>query len=338
MISEPVQFYITTILVLYGTALISAFGLNLQFGVTGILNFGYAVVLGAGGYTAALLSLGPAESTFQQYFFGAKLPFPFPLIAACLVGAAISLLLGMLSLRRVRGDYQALVLLVVSTIATRFVENQKGLLNGGAGLANIPRPLVDWFGSASLTYHWFFVGITAILVILAYFTVQRVSASPFGRILRAVRDNPEAASALGKDPVRYRMYAMVIGGAIGGIGGALSAQYLTGWSTTNWIYLVTFTYFTGIILGGAGNNLGVAFGIALIPVGFREITRLLPPIGYPGMIEALQWVAIGALTLFVLYIRPNGVIPEKFIQFNRKGRSDSPFIQSLLHKNKHPEI
>ena len=245
---------------------------------------------------------------------------------------------GYAQLKRVRGDYQALVLLVVSSIATRFVENQKGLLNGGAGLANIPRPLVDWFGSANLTYHWFFVGITAILVILVYFTVQRVSASPFGRILRAVRDNPEAASALGKDPVRYRMYAMVVGGAIGGIGGALSAQYLTGWSTTNWIYLVTFTYFTGIILGGAGNNLGVAFGIALIPVGFREITRLLPPIGYPGMIEALQWVAIGVLTLFVLYIRPNGVIPEQFIRFDRKGRSDSSFIHSLLHKKKEPKI
>ena len=82
MISEPVQFYITTILVLYGVALISALGLNLQFGVTGILNFGYAVVLGAGGYTAASNSLGPARSTFQQYFFGAKLPFPIPLIAA----------------------------------------------------------------------------------------------------------------------------------------------------------------------------------------------------------------------------------------------------------------
>jgi branched-chain amino acid transport system permease protein len=131
------------------------------------------------------------------------------------------------------------------------------------------------------------------------------------------------------------MYAMVIGGAIGGIGGALSAEYLTGWSTTNWITLVTFTYFTGIILGGAGNNLGVAFGIALIPVGFREITRLLPPIGYPGLIEALQWVAIGILTLLVLYIRPSGIIPEKFIRFDRKGRADAPINQGVYQSARH---
>jgi branched-chain amino acid transport system permease protein len=129
------------------------------------------------------------------------------------------------------------------------------------------------------------------------------------------------AAALGKDVARLQLLVMAIGGAAGGLSGAMTAQYLTGWNPESWLILVTFTYFTGIILGGAGNALGVAAGIALIPIGLREATRFLPAIGYPGLIEALQWVVIGLLALAVLWLRPAGIVPERVVTYAATGRA-----------------
>ncbi|MEX0629608.1 MAG: branched-chain amino acid ABC transporter permease [Chloroflexota bacterium] len=320
MIPEAWQFYIATLIVLYAVTLIAAFGLNLQYGVTGILNFGYAVPIGVGGYTAALLTLGPPQGRFQTYWFGLELPFPLPWLAAAAMGALVSLALGFIVAGRLRGDYQAIVLLAVSVIATRLVQVQKEIVNGGAGLANVPQPLRD-FVDSSIAYQWLYVGLAVAVAGGTWFVVHRISRAPLGRALRAVRDSPEVAAALGKDVARLQLLVMAIGGAAGGLSGAMTAQYLTGWNPESWLLLVTFTYFTGIILGGAGNALGVAVGIALIPIGFREATRFLPAIGYPGLIEALQWVVIGLLALLVLWLRPAGIVPERVVAYEPTGRA-----------------
>lgn len=325
MIPDALQFYIATLVVLYAITLIAVLGLNLQYGVTGILNFGYAIPIGLGGYVAALLSLGPPEGTFQTYLFGLGLPFPIPWLAAAAAGAIISLVLGALVTGRLRGDYQAIVLLAVSVIATRFIQNQKELVNGGAGLANIPQPMRDLVDSP-LSYQWTFAALAVLLAVGTYVVMERISKGPIGRALRAVRDNPAAAAAIGKDTVRLQLLVMAVGGAAAGLAGAMTAQYLTGWNPDSWLMLLTFTYFTGLILGGAGNSLGVALGIALIPIGFREATRFLPTIGYVGLIEALQWVAIGLLALLVLYLKPNGILPERPVRYSRQGRVSSNLL------------
>jgi branched-chain amino acid transport system permease protein len=319
MISDQLQFYFATLIVLYAITLIAVLGLNLQYGVTGILNFGHAISIGIGGYTAALLSLGPPEGAFQTYFFGAVLPFPLPWLAAALSGTLAAVVLGVLVIGRLRGDYQAIVLLALSVIATRLVQNQKAVVNGGAGLANIPQPFRDVVDS-SLAYQWLYAAVAVALAGGTYVLMHRLSAGPIGRALRAVRDDPAAAEALGKDARRLQLTVMGIGGAAGGLAGGMLAQYLTGWNPDAWLVLVTFTYFTGLILGGAGNTLGVALGIALIPIGFREAARFLPTIGYVGFIEAIQWVVIGVLALLVLYLKPNGLLPERPIPYSRTGR------------------
>ena len=137
--------------------------------------------------------------------------------------------------------------------------------------------------------------------------------------------------SLGALPAKLRHEAAAdleeaVGGAAAGLAGAMTAQYLTGWNPDSWLMLLTFTYFTGLILGGAGNSLGVALGIALIPIGFREATRFLPTIGYVGLIEALQWVAIGLLALLVLYLKPNGILPERPVRYSRQGRVSSNLL------------
>ena len=128
--SEELQFYVATLVVLYAITLIAVLGLNLEYGVTGILNFGHAISIGIGGYTAALLTLGPPEGSFQTYLFGLELPFPIPWIAGAATGSLVALALGVLIVGRLRGDYQAIVLLAASIIATRLVQNQKGIFNG----------------------------------------------------------------------------------------------------------------------------------------------------------------------------------------------------------------
>jgi branched-chain amino acid transport system permease protein len=320
MIPEAWQFYAATLIVLYSTTLIAVLGLNLQYGVAGILNFGFALPLGVGGYVGAMLALPPASGTFQQYLFGLSLPFPVPWIGAALAGAIVSLGLALLVSARLRGDYQAIVLLAVSVIATRVVQNEKQLVNGGAGLANIPQPLRDLVDSP-IAYQWLFAAVAVVIAVAVFVVVDRITRSPMGRTLRAARDDRTVAAALGKDVSRLHLQVMATGGAAAGLSGAMTAQYLTGWNPESWLILTTFTLFTGLILGGAGNASGVALGVLLIPIGFREATRFLPAIGYPGLIDALQWVVIGVLALAVLWLRPGGILPERPLPYGPKGRT-----------------
>src|SRR5437870_3232246 len=140
--STATQFYITTLLVYLCVDMIACWGLNVQFGVAGLYNFAYIVFQAAGAYTAAILTLGPASGngSFQHYIGGAHAPFPLPILAAGAVGGGLSILLGLLTLRRLRSDYQAMVMLLVSLIATDVATSQTHLVNGPTGLALIPKP------------------------------------------------------------------------------------------------------------------------------------------------------------------------------------------------------
>lgn len=322
MLSQATEFYVGTLLILYLVTLVGALGLNLQFGTTGIWNFGFAVSIGAGGYASSILALGaPTESSPQEYLFGASLPFPFPWAAGFIAGAIVSLGMGAVSMRRLRGDYQAIVLLLISVIATRLVQNQKSLFNGNRGLGLIPQPLRTAVDS-SLAYQRLYLLVVAAVAVVTLILVRRITESPMGRVLRAVRDNPDAADAFGKNPFRARQYAMAIGGGLGGLSGAMLSSYITGWSPESWVMLTTFVLFTGVILGGPGNAWGVVAGIVFVPIGFRELTRLLPEVGYPGLVEALSLAAIGLLLLIALWLRPSGVLPERSVKYIRgAGRS-----------------
>jgi len=150
-VSTAWQFYVSTLLIYLGVDIMAVWGLNLQFGVAGISNFAFIVFQAAGAYTAAVLTLGqPGPGSFQQYLGGAHLPFPLPIIAAGLVGAALSVLIGLVGMRRLRTDYQAMVMLVVSLTATYIASNATGLVNGPAGLSLVPKPLEASFSLSLL--------------------------------------------------------------------------------------------------------------------------------------------------------------------------------------------
>lgn len=312
--SQSLQFYLSTLLIYIGVDFIACWGLNLQFGVAGILSFCFIVFQAAGAYTAAVLTLGPQPATgFQTYFGGAHWPFPLPEVAAAVVGAALAVLIGVLTLRRLRRDYQAIVMLVMSLIATLVATNATGLVNGSNGLSLIPKPLSNGFHLSpyGTAYQWVFAGIVAAIALLVYLVVRRITGSPYGRVLRAVRDNEQAASAVGKNAFVLRLGIFAVGGAIGAVSGALLVQSISAWSPSSWLYPETFSFFAAVIIGGSGNDLGVAIGALLVPVGFLEAVRFMPTIGGPQLLGALEWIAVGLLLLIFLWFRPRGVVPER---------------------------
>jgi len=308
------SFYLSTLAVYFFIDMLLAYALNMQFGWGGIPNFALIMFQAAGAYAAAVVSLGPDTGTnsFQRYAFGASWPFPLPLLVATVAGGLLALVVGTFSLRRIRRDYQAAILLIVSLIATGLVTNVVGFLNGSNGLTGVPRPLSGALSALSYDgYQWVYAVWCAVIAAGCYLLVARLGRSGWGRALRAVRDHEDAVAAAGVNPAAVRMQAFVLGGMITGLSGGLLVQFIAAWSPAAWGYAETFAVLTAIILGGVGNNWGIALGTLLVQVIFLQVPTFLPQVGYTGLIDALQWVLIGVLWLACLALRPRGLIPER---------------------------
>jgi branched-chain amino acid transport system permease protein len=220
-----------------------------------------------------------------------------------------------------RSDYLALVMLVVSQIAVNVVQNETGLFNGPAGLSLVPEPLSSTLKLSPITYQWFYVGLTALICLIVYAFVHRITGSPLGRALRALRDNEQAALACGKNVFALRMLSFMIGGAIAAISGAVLVEFIGTWAPGAWLYPETFVLLAAVVVGGSGNNLGVVVGALLVPVAFLEATRFLPTIpDHPGLIDAFQWITTALLMMVFLWFRPQGIFPERRRRFPRPGQ------------------
>jgi branched-chain amino acid transport system permease protein len=307
-------FYAINLLIYAGVDIIACLGLNQQFGVAGVTNFGFVIFQAAGAYTAAILSLPSqaANGGFQSYIGGWNLPFPLPWIGAAIAGGLIALPFTFLVGRRLRGDFAAVGLLVTAVMANLLVTNYRPLLNGAAGLSLVPAPLQGTYNPQSAGYQWLYAAVTLVLAAAVYLLVRRVTESPYGRSLRAMRDNDQVADSLGKNLLSLRTAMLVLGGALAGLSGAILVGFITLWAPSAWGYAETIVLFAAVIIGGAGNHRGAVLGAILVPVAFEEATRYIPSIpGKPGLVDDLQWVAIGLLIVLFLWFRPQGVLPER---------------------------
>ena len=305
------QFYIATLMVFAFVDIIAAAGLNLQFGLTGVYNFAFIVFQATGAYCTAVLSLGSPKAfgSFQTYILGLHLPFPLPLLASALVAGALGVGVGALTVRRLRADYLAIVMLVISLIATGLVTDYQGLFNGAAGLALIPQPFTSLI-SNSIVYDWLYAALAGVICALVLLAARMMIESPLGRSLRAVRENETAAAALGKNVTALRLLVFGVGGAMAGISGSLLASFTQAWSPSSWLYTETFVLFTALIVGGAGSNLGPVVGAVLVPVVLAEGSRYLPQFGPPTLVPSLEWIAIAVILLAFLWFWPRGIVPE----------------------------
>ncbi|HUZ19064.1 MAG TPA: branched-chain amino acid ABC transporter ATP-binding protein/permease [Acidimicrobiales bacterium] len=306
-------YYLTTLLVYGGVDAIACLGLSQQFGVAGVTNFGFIIFQAAGAYAAGVLSLpsDSANGAFQSYVGGLHLPFPFPLIGAAIVGGLLALPFASIVGKRLRGDFAAIGLLVTAVMANLLVTNYRPFLNGAAGLSLVPSPLGGLMNPQSVGYQWGYSAVAVVLAALTYLFVTRITNSPYGRTLRAMRDNDIVADSLGKNLRSLRTSSLVVGGAIAGLSGGMLVGFINLWDPQAWGYAETIVLFAAVIIGGLGNHRGAVLGAIVVPLGFEEASRYIPAIGNPGLIPALQWVAIGLLIVLFLWFRPQGILPER---------------------------
>lgn len=334
-------YYLTTVLVYGGVDAIACLGLSQQFGIAGVTNFGFIIFQAAGAYVAGVLSLGPDTmyGGFQSYVGGLHLPFPLPWVGATVAGALLSLPFTFLVGRRLRGDFAAIGLLVTAVMLNLLVTNYVPLFNGAAGLSLVPSPLQGVLNPQSATYQWGYGAVAVALAVLAFLLVNRVTESPYGRSLRAMRDNDIVAESLGVNLRARRTSALVLGGALAGLSGGVLVGFINLWDPGAWGYAESIVLFAAVIIGGLGNHKGALLGAVLVPLGFEEATRFIPSsIGPPGFIPALQWVAIGALIVVFLWSRPQGVLPERRRRLAQRLLAPAPAKAEMLATSALPTL
>ncbi len=227
--------------------------------------------------------------------------------------------------RRLRGDFAAVGLLVTAVMFNLLVTNFVPLFNGAAGLSLVPSPIQGSFNPQSAGYQWVYGAVAILLAFAVYWFVSRITNSPYGRTLRAARDNDLVADSLGKNLRSLRTSSLVIGGAIAGLSGGVLVGFINLWDPQAWGYAETVVLFAAVIIGGLGNHRGAMLGAVLVPVAFEEATRYIPPVpGNPNLIPALQWVVIGCLILVFLWFRPQGILPERRRKLATRTPDDAP--------------
>jgi branched-chain amino acid transport system permease protein len=308
-----VEYYAIVLLVYLGTDLLAAWGLNLEFGVAGVANLAFIVTIAAGAYAYVVLTLpSPAAGGgFQQYVGGLSLPFPVALAGGVLAGAVVGVLIGITGLKRLRPDYQAVAMLVVSLMAATIVTADTGFLGGNAGLVLLPN-FAPFSDQDPEVQRWLFVAIVAVCCIGGFLVLRRFTNGPIGRALRAMRDDENAAAAIGKDIVVMRLMVQAVGGGFGGLSGALLVAFIGGWSPGAWAYVETLALLTAVIVGGMGNNRGVTLGTFLIAIVLLQGVQFLPQISFRiGLREDLGWIVLGVVTIAFIWLRPQGMLPER---------------------------
>lgn len=311
--SSELSYYIANLGVYFLVYCILTLGLNISFGMAGILDFSYITFMAFGAYFAGVTALGrPTPDAEMSYILGLNWPFPLTLLAGAVAACLLGGLVGLLAMRRLRSDYLAIVLVAVWTIAWNLVSNVTGLFNGQAGVVGVPQPLASTFNVNPNSYVYVFIPLAAIFVVILFVVAYCVENSPFGRLLRAIRADPDVAASFGKQTFRARLVAMMLGCTYAGIGGALTIAFIGAMNPSGWAIVETVIVFSALIVGGRGNVFGAILGALLVRIVIIEGTGLIPQIpDHPELLGALRNIAIGALVIVVLYFRPQGVLPER---------------------------
>ena len=274
---------------------IATLGLNLQWGVNGQFNAGVVGFVAVGAYAFAILAMKSG------------LPFAVALAASLAISAAVALLVGVATLR-LRSDYLAIATFGVATSIQVLANNLEGLTGGSRGLVGIPRPF-EGFGQDvfSVLYLMLVFGLMA----LAYIALQTLLRSPWGRVLRAIREDEVAAAALGKNVVRFRLAAFVLGAMLMGLCGALYAGYVGAISPAEFLPIMTFQVWAMLIVGGSGSNRGAIVGSFLIwglwTFSGAAIVSALP-LGVQSHGGAIQAILVGLILVLTLLVRPHGIM------------------------------
>ena len=303
-------------LTLSGIYAILALGLNIQWGYAGMLNIGIGAFFAVGAYTSAIVTT-PASA---NRLGGLDLPVWIGLLLALMIAGILAFLIGIITLT-LRSDYLAIASIGIAEIVRLVLKNEAWLTNGVRGIAGIPKPLAGINpGGDALLYLLLVIGILA----LVFWFSERAYHSPWGRVLRAIREDELATLAAGKSVLNFRLQAFVLGSMAMGLAGGLYAHFVAFISPEAFQpEFATFIVWVMLIAGGSGNTRGAvlgAFTIWAVWSGTELLTNLLP-IAWVSRAGALRLLLIGVLLQVILLARPEGILPEKPPQGIVSGRA-----------------
>jgi branched-chain amino acid transport system permease protein len=289
------------------TYAIMCLGLNVQWGQTGLFNVGIAGFVAIGAYVSALLTTPDTADRFG----GFGLPIVAGWLGAALAAGLVAFLIGALTIR-LRADYLAIATFGVAVAVQLCALNLEVVTGGPFGIGFIPRPFASLAGDP-LAFSLANLGVLVLVVLALYLALERLLRSPWGRVLRAIREDEAAALALGKSATRFRLQAFAIGGAIMGLAGAAQAHFIGFIAPDNYMPMLTFQVWAMLIVGGSGNNRGAILGAILVwgiwAGSAVAIASLFPP-GEQARAASLQIVMIGVGLCAILLLRPRGILGE----------------------------
>lgn len=287
---------------------VAVLGLNLQWGFTGLFNVGVAGFVAVGAYTSAILTT-PA---IAERLGGFGWPVALGWLAAMLTSGVAGTLVGLLTLR-LRDDYLAIVTFGVAVLIQLVALNAQRLTGGPFGVQFIPKPMQAWLGTGT-PWTLAYLALAVAVLVLAYLALERLVASPWGRVLRAVREDEAAAASLGKSPFAVKLQAFTLGSMLMGLAGAMQAHFVGYIAPEDFQPILTFQLWAMLIVGGSGNNRGAILG-AFVVWGFwaaaGSLLRGFIPQAEQARGAALQVALIGVLIATMLVLRPRGVLGER---------------------------
>ena len=292
--------YLVAMAVFAGLYALLALGLNVVWGMTGMINLGLVGFFGLGAYVSALL----CRQTGAPIVVG----IAAAALAAAGAGAAVAL-----ATARLRGDYLAIITLGFSEVVRLVASNELWLTNGTDGISGIPGP---WRGRvAPQTFNVIYLAMVVLAVLAVLAVCERIRHSPYGRVLRGIRDDDQVAAVAGKRVIAFKVQAFAVSAAILGLAGALWGHYTSFIAPDVFTPLVTIYVVLALTAGGTGNNVGAVLGAALVIFlmeGTRFATGWLVGLA-PVQVAALREALIGAALLVVLRVRPRGLLPEAIV-------------------------
>ena len=289
---------------------IMCLGLNIQWGQTGLFNVGVAGFVAIGAYTSALLTTPETDGRFG----GFALPIAVGWIGAMIAAGLCAAVVGAVTLR-LRADYLAITTFGIAAAIQLVALNAESLTGGPFGIGFIPRPFAA-LTERRIDFVLANLALVAGLTLVAYVALERLARSPWGRVLRAIREDETAAAALGKNANLYRLQAFALGGALMGLAGAVEAHFIGFIAPENYLPALTFQVWAMLIVGGSGNNRGAVLGAILVwglwSVSGFAVSAIFPP-EQQARAAALQIVAIGVMLAAILVVRPRGILGEETI-------------------------
>ncbi len=282
---------------------IATLGLNLQWGVSGQFNAGVVGFLAVGGYSLAILTMPVSEALLVKLHW----PFALGLVGALVVSGVVALLVGVATLK-LRTDYLAIATFGIASSIQVLATNLEPLTGGSRGLVGIPRPFeslgAQGFGLA-------YLAIVLAILGLVYAALQALLKSPWGRVQRALREDEVVCAALGKNVVRFRLTAFVMGAMLMGLSGALYAGFVGTTSPNEFLPILTFQIWAMLIVGGSGGNAGAIAGSFVVwglwTLSGVAIVSVLPS-QWQTQGGALQSILVGLVMVLTLLFRPQGLL------------------------------